>query len=733
MTLPRVSVEVSRTDDGWRVLVRHDAQALGECTMRRIVAGGIELPAAPADRLPPADAPHHVYCAGQEQPITDLLDRLARNKTKSADVVAYGRWLFHCLLEPIWAAVAALPAVRDARGVELALCWPVADGALRDLLWEAMHDGGSPLAGHPRLLVAITRIVPCDVARPPLISRSPRVLLAAGSGLAEEVIRPGAMFMGLLRSAEAEGLCLPRVADDVTAGELDSLCREFDPDFVQLVAHGRMVPPEDGVAAHPVVHLGVDKAGGGVVEAGRLVPALTAGGSVTGIVLCVCRSGSGFGRTGALPLALELVTGGVPVVVAMTGDVNELACRLYTRRMMASVHAGEPLVEAAARGRRAALVGTEQPGDFIDWAMPALFLAASVDPAEPLVDAAAARRLSGVAAQLELIEKPVFVGRMRELDVLRDMIPAPRAPAGRWRVGCVIFRGRASIKDQGGTRLLRELGNRLLHQGHIPLLLGPYAAPPNTLRAVTADILAQMAFFAETVGLPPPDPRLLTREGLGRPPDGEVTEIEILQADLNLRIEQFRGRDERLPPGAMRPLLGADLRALATAAQLLGPPFGPHTTTVILADEIHHWAGALADLLAMVKASGLGTPDAVVPFIATGSEQEDEGQELRAFTEANSGNPQFRIFELARMPPGEASVGFQWVLMHPWGDHRHVYTADRNTDAESMALALDALKGLPTAVRANLWMLAQGLSAFRNLIVHPNDDEEYQKYADHYR
>jgi hypothetical protein len=735
VTLPRVTIDVTDIPGGgWSVTVLHghDRVLVDPYRMDAGSVADIVVPVVPPGRLPAMNEPHHPYCAGDEESLAGLLERLSTDRTKAADVTNYGRWLFECLLAPAWPAIHALPAVRQANGLELALRWPATAGPLHDLLWEAMHDGTDSLAGHRRLLVAVTRVVLCDVPAPKTIERAPRVLLAAGSELTDEVIRPGAMFMGLLRSAEAEGLCLPRVAQQVTVGQLEELCRQFEPDFVQLVAHGEIVDADGDGRGRGVLRMAEKISGGGIVGADRLLPALTAGRPVSSVVLCACRSGSGFARTGAIPLALELVSGGIPVVVAMTGDVSEQACRLYTRRMIASVQAGEPLVEAAARGRRAALIGTEEPGDHIDWAMPALFVASSVDTARPLVNPAVGRRVSRIAAGLGLFEHPLFIGRMPELDVLDQMPPAPGASPGEWEIGCVIIRGKGSIKGQGGTRLLREMGHRLLHRGHVPLLLGPYETPPDSLRAVVAHVLDRMGLFAETVGLRPPVSRLLTAAGLTAPADAAMVETEELQADFNVRVERFRLFDEPLTPAVVRPRLGADLRDLASAAAGLGPPFGRWTTPVILADEVHRWSAVLAELLSLVRASGLGMPDAAIPFIATGSENEAQGAALKSFVDTNAGTPGFRTFDLVRLTAEEAAVGFQWVLLNPWGEHQDVYAAPRDTVAADMTAALDGLRGLPTAVRGNLYVVAHALAAYKKLVA-AKDEDAYRQYAERYR
>ena len=56
------------------------------------------------------------------------------------DVRVYGRWLFECLLAPVWPEVRDYLAVKAARGMELALCGSDSQADLHSQVWEAMYD-----------------------------------------------------------------------------------------------------------------------------------------------------------------------------------------------------------------------------------------------------------------------------------------------------------------------------------------------------------------------------------------------------------------------------------------------------------------------------------------------------------------------------------------------------------------------------------------------------------------
>lgn len=748
---------------GWRVTVGTAAVPVATYDIDAVTldVGGFprRVPVVPAGRRPAAGEPHAALCAGDAEALRRLLERVAAVETEDDDVLRYGRWLFECLLAPAWTAVRDLPEVVAARGVELALDWPVTASDLHWLIWEAMHDGKAPLAGHADLLVALTRLVPVDAAADPspsaTIRRVPRVLFAAGSALNDQVIRPGAMFMGLLRSFDADGLCVTRTVQEASIADLDAQCATFRPDVVHLVAHGDH--DDDG---NGVVVLAKDRPGGGAVTAGRMLTALTAGGRPTLVVLSACHSG--LADNGSAPLAARLVAGGIPIVSAMAGEVSEPACRLYTRRLVSAIHEGESVVEAVAHGRRAALVRSENPASRIDWALPALFLARSVQPGFRVVDPAPARRLVELADHLELRRRPVYVGRREVFQRVDELFATD---PGR-RLGFVGVVRDGSIQRLGSTRLLREIGFRLLREGHAPLLLGPYSeyGPPTNLRSVLVEIFQKVVLLAEQLGTSPPqatalaaDPRFADVPAVqpfalaAMPPDEAIDQLlETLSrfaaaGDAGAAgaagdagaAGAAGGRDRSLDVQYVRRRLAGDLAALARTLGHHDQPFGPHTRVVVLADSMHTWADALGGLLAMVRKSGLGTVDCPVPLIGTSSLSEGKGPALKTFSEEHSGMPGFAFPQLTPLPDGEATLGFQWVLLHPWQydrdpEYRRVYVSARGASADHVQRHLRLLKGVPTRVEEDLYLIAQSLLIEKHFLAD-DDDAAYQAYLEQHR
>ena len=247
MSLRRVVVDVAAASDGgWHVDIRPDGIGeslvpVFEIDMAELpgTVSGHRMPVVPKSRRRPADPLADALCQGDIGQAAALIGRITSRDPEPGDVIAYGRWLFECLLAPAWSAITELAAVKEARGVDLALQWAPEEADLHRLVWEAMHDGTDYLARNAGLLVSITRLVPvAEVEQPETIIRLPRVLFAAGSSLADPVVRPGAMFMGLLRAFEAEGHCVPNAIQEASIDKLADACARFHPDLVHLVAHG---------------------------------------------------------------------------------------------------------------------------------------------------------------------------------------------------------------------------------------------------------------------------------------------------------------------------------------------------------------------------------------------------------------------------------------------------------------------------------------------------------------
>ena len=245
MGLPRIFIEASSGADGpaggWAVNVRaakdrSPIRAPYHMDSAEVDLNGraLRVPVVPPSRRQAYAADLDALCTGDEDAIGQLLTRLATERPQGNDALIYGRWLFECLLAPAWPTLCENPDVTAARGVELALVWEARHADLHSLVWEAMYDDHDrPLAGLQDTLVVVTRVVHVDYPEPDTIERAPVVLFASGTSLTDEVIRPGAMFMGLLRKFDADGICVTRAVQDVSLSDLREECQAFSPDVVR--------------------------------------------------------------------------------------------------------------------------------------------------------------------------------------------------------------------------------------------------------------------------------------------------------------------------------------------------------------------------------------------------------------------------------------------------------------------------------------------------------------------
>ena len=742
----RIRIEVSEVGNAWQVSpnVRDGTgqwvPVVTPYPMDRVVApDGRSLPRPDPARLPqPADA-HAVLCSGDTEPLTQLLGRLARRDPEAGDMQLYGRWLFESLLAPLWQAIDADAAYVNAP-LELALSWSPTS-PLNRLTWEAMHDGRAPVVSHPQHVVAITRLISSDHPQPAAIAGMPRVLFAIGAPLADPTIRPGAMYMGLLKALDASGRCRSKAIVNASLEDLDAACRRFVPHVVHIVAHGELA--EDGRGT--VLLRG--EGGEWPADAAALYRALRAdqGDGPIAVVISACNSGGGAidDPTDIGPLAAQLVAAGIPIVSAVAGEIGERACRYYTRRLAESLHAGQPIVEAAAHGRRAAMMAAATPATDVDWALPALFLSEQIDPARPLIDKVGAERVVGLGDRLTLRRQPIFVGRQDILDVTDNLVD----DGSEVRVVATVF-------DKGGegygaTRLLREIGWRVLRDGHLPIVLGPFSTPPHTLRALVVSICTAALTAVEKMGLRVFVPSAL-RLALAAPVmaelRAEVNDQTVSDSEANAAVRQaLRLFAEAVGPlddaAAARGFLVDDLLEVATMAKSWGNPFGEHTRPVVLCDNVHEWAepstfaaldrlSALTGLLSMLDGSGLGGQDKPVPVVLSGSLTAAAGPTLRSWLQA--ANPWVRSMSLGDMSADEALVGFQWVLLHPWVSPDNPDTAFTYTPNPGQRAAWETVLGgvprRPDSVKEMLYAMAN-VGHNLQFAARNNDETEWRSYA----
>jgi hypothetical protein len=559
----------------------------------------------------------------------------------------YGNLLFEAAFgQELWQEL--LQSAAGHPYLELAIRGFATDNqvAMQSLRWEALHDDSAFVAAqgaaHGTVSVSIVRVVPfradaaagaADVAFQP-IDRIPRILFAVGSRLTDQSVRSGAEFMGIMRRLECGGgIIQPQVLDQASLESLRQRLRAFRPDALHLIGHGtRDLEGNVCLELRPE-----SKTDDGLVTAEKLLGAFReAEHAPTVAVLSACETADPVAadpsRVSPLPFAARLVAGGVPLVIAIAGEIRDTACRVFTRALTGALGEGVPLGKAVISGRRAAFYN--RPYDSADWILPTVFLAEHVPTSVPLArtdKAEAARtRIRDLGMHLAQ-ENSVFCGR-REFFPVMDKLLDGDDPVN------VLF---ASIPDAGrnygGTRLLRELGARAVRAGVIPLMLGPFNRISPTSLAALAEALGDVIRDARNaLCLGRADSRVrAVGAGRCRP----IDLADALRDDLEQLVAALAADD----PARSRP--------------------SPHPQAVLLCRRVDLWP-AFNDLLDMMGPRGVKGSGRPVPVVLTGAH-------LDALRDGRDGrrkvgfSAEFLPLDRLSTHDNEDILAYQWWLLNP--------------------------------------------------------------------
>ena len=542
-------------------------------------------------------------------------------------------------------------------------------GALHALRWEALHDGSAHVAAKGamdpagpsgrRLPVGIVRLVPPAGSAPATgadglapfdpIVRIPRVLYAIGSRLTDPRVRAGAEFMGIMRHLERKGGSIqPRVLEFATATSLATALEDFKPEVLHLIGHGRWFPADECVKLQ--LRAEGAAAGDDYITAARLLDVFEgAGHRPKVVVLSACETASGQPASGqgsddsgnALPFAARLVAGGVPVVVAMAGEIADTACRVFTRAVTSAIGQGIPLVEATIRGRRATFY--QQP-DFasVDWIMPTIFLAENLPGDTRLVDTTAIAAARKRIEQLGLGEEPVFCGRGEFITAMDRLLD------GDDPLNVLVAYTRDPDMSYGGARLLRELSARAVRAGRLPVLLGPFEGDPPVTRAGLAGAIADKLEEIRSLFRLAPRPSRAA-EVAAVPGMRRLDLVSAIREDLDGLVRDLPGTD---------PVQGS-----------------PPPQVVLLCHRVDQWLDALEDLIGMLGSSGLHPGPDPVPVVLTGA---DTGELRRALEGRLRGRSWVKCAPLDRFSSAddEDILAYQWWLLNP-PESKPVYAPKR--------------------------------------------------------
>ena len=611
----------------------------------------------------------------------ETLARQVRARTPTADeAMAYGRHLFDALLAPGWAT---LDPPGGAGPLVVELRW--APGPLHGFAWELMHDGTGYLALRATAPVMLVRLAGPDGEDPPAtITRPPRVLFAVGCALNDKEVRAGAEIMGVLRELErgtgpSGSAVLARVLISASLSKLADAYERHDPDVVHLIGHGRW-DGEAGLGKLTLAREGADPRGaqgakrqGEEHTAAELFTALSRSPrdpaapdqrvTPTVVVVSACDSGGVASTAAGLPLGAELAAAGVPIVIAMAGEISDTTCRIFTRSVVASVARGKQLTEALATGRYAAFAYAQGTPEKIDWALPAIFLRAPLPEGFALADTSALGAIREVIEKLGDVAFPLFAGRPELLDDLDDLLQAGNP-------GALVLHSTYPVPLRiGGTRALQELAAEAVRKGHLPVRIGPFTSgdAPRTFPELADRIAQRLVDIARGKGVPDPRRTLLLLTGHDDPDAPAAAALSVN------RLLEMRRVDRSGSTAWLIEELRADVFALRDALAANSPGvFAAGAVPLLLLDDVHLYGEeAVRKLSDQLTADGLGHDVRSLPVALFVKENLSAGQLMLDYRVGHTAQGTVRFRELTHfrmLTDGKDQLALlSWMLNPPRG------------------------------------------------------------------
>jgi len=573
-----------------------------------------------------------------------------------------------------------------------------------------------------------------------------KVLFVVGSAEDDPRIRPGAECLGLLQRLCGRGRDLSlnsHILLRASSQEIEDELASFQPSVVHFICHGALENHRGYLTL-----MAEDKREEIILGASELRSLLTRSGASQPpiVVLNACYSASVDAPDEMLPgrptqenasLAAELVCSGLPIVIAMGGEIADHACRIFTWRFYETLLTGGCVIRATTEGRWAGI--THQGGSTrsIDWACPTLFMSDGVSDDILIADNAAARKRVQVARDfLNTNNPPFFCDRLEivEKDYRQLLMFDSHGTKGVLAIEAQQFidpEQPQKVMRPGRSRLLTELAARAVRDGHIPCLVHfhgprPYQnqeqGPPTSLPELIVALLDAIytTWMRFELAHVPGDRLLRLLEELlalgALPATACYSDEEDARDAYRSRIRrinaQLRERAGQVPLPLDREQVGirlrSDLRTLARAVREHYPD-RPDALPVVLLDDVHRFDAAAGDLLALLTRYGLGSSDLSVPvilsFFSAQYEQPEYSGALRPIREFLHTNRQFVTHVLLQPFATDAHAGgpylpYQQYLLHytpPLVCGRKIDQPQRDRYKKSFFLKLHKMvRGMPS-------------------------------------
>jgi CHAT domain len=708
------------------------------------VRGGI-FPLPPSDDLPQNTALHFGLCAGQDMAgLCDLYDRITKRDPRPGDVDSFGGYLFDTLIgADAWTRILEAVNERSATEIELALSWPATEMYLHRLNWEMMKGPRDFLASGRAIEIAMTRIVASSGHSATPINLPPRVLFVIGTSLYDPNIQAGAETLGLMRQFKHMDRTIhSRILQLASPAKIKAAMSSFRPDVVYFICHGDVKRPEG--RGYLILRKDDEQQDDDEPRyASQLLDYLRVEGKYPPIVvLSACYSAGVnqrmlLGAHDSAPLAAEMVSGGIPIVIGMAGRVSDPACRLFTRRFGEALLGGESLVVATAEGRRAAFAEGAPPHKSVDWALPAVFIAEGVEPGyvpARLSEDDRATRIEKWIKSYAIQRTPVFCARDEFFHAYYELFD----PRGRPVLGAFADQ---PTRGLGRTRLLEELSIEAIRDGHVPCLVSspsPAWSIPTNAAQLGMELLDGIVDARRAFGLKPPLESVILQTALRKKRHSDADALQELYADQpdvlfeNLR-EHLTRMEDVISVELLKVALQKDLAQLLAELDAKFPsPVGFRRQAIVLLDEVDQYGEALTTALfhKLLGPYGLGTAEQPLPVVVVFSLSKAPLEIMRPIKE--SPPPWLRLLPLEAFHEGpEEARAYERVWLHPFNARLPtplvLNSAATEENIRKFLIRLrDSLDGVPANLSRDTFFALAAMAKDFDLLVLADDQKRLE-------
>ncbi len=636
----RLIISVEKRAGDWllKTATDNNAIAVDDLTVTRSSAG-FPIPDARLMHLWQGQ-PWEPMCTGEvDEPLGTARDNILLNNTRAQEIVSFGTYLALVVLGEHFDR--ALAASREGEEIDIEVRAESNDEMFQRLPWEMMVHQGKALAQFAARRVSICRGIAVTGApkSPAKLSQPLSVLFVIGRQI-DRMLRPWAEMMALLRylkvrvggANELQNANIKVIyLSEATPEDIQEAVAKTMPSVVHIASHGQL--NADGRGTSLLLSQRKDPGDPGSrklaepypCSAERLLDLLTHEDNVPSVVvLNACHTADvqdpvdQARQQEAQPsFAARLVAGGVEVAVGMADQVADRACQIFTVQFYRALVESKSLPQAAAHGRRAALLAYPDYDHSVEWVRPTLFLRQGSSGRLPLDQAPVS--MTDIAGEFLREGFPTSLcDRYEFLEVYQDLLGLLAGQGQRCPVIAIPVHD--EVGGVGKTRLLEEIAARSLHDGFLPVLLrnqGNVPIHPLTFAfQIASEIDKLREHLKRSIQL---DERIepsysvqLAADAAGIDPNPQHP---VEKSKAARRLREFLGGD--LPPRQLSDVWGCLFSDLEDLVQAVRAKTGRTHRPLLLLDDLHEFGDLAFELLDKAGSVGLGSSEMTIPLFFT--------------------------------------------------------------------------------------------------------------------